>query len=141
MSSSHISSYGGSTFSVTTSEEGFERVSIRSDRGAVWGGVEEGEGKGRGGVEVGEGKGRGGMEEGEGKGRGGVEVGEGKGRGGVEEGEGKGEGRGGVKGSMGKGDEEWDMTVVWSHSQNTLFLYRIELGMRLHVNLFLSFSV
>lgn len=66
VSSSHISSYGGSTFSVTTSEEGFERVSIRSDRGAVWGGVEEGEGKGGGGGR----RGGGGVKAGEGKGEG-----------------------------------------------------------------------
>ena len=50
---------------------------------------------------------------------------------------------GGVKeGEWSEGSEEWDMIVVWSHSQNTLFLYRIGLGMRLHVNLFLlSFPV
>ena len=43
MSSLHTtSSYGGSMLSVTTSEEGYERVSIQSDKGTAWGWVEGG---------------------------------------------------------------------------------------------------
>ena len=129
----------GSPFDLTEVQfgEGWRREKGRGGEG--WRGRREGGGKG---WRREKGRGRGGVETGE-------EKGEGRGGGGRREGGGegwrreKGRGRGGVEeGSGVKGDEEWDMIVVWSHSQNTLFLYRIGLEMRLHVNLFLlSFSV